>query len=291
MTRSTSETGLPWPLTVRSVDPLARSAALASRRRLLLTGLVVAVLLALIGTYAVARGVSRELAVARLKSDFVSAVSHEFRTPLTSLRQVTELLSNGRVGTEARRDQYHEVLRRETVRLQRLVENLLDFGRLEAGAHEFRFERVRTNELVEPLVNEFRQEVGPQGFDVSLRLSATGSINADREALARALRNLLDNAVKYSPGSRVIDVEVGRENGRVAMHVRDHGMGIPPEEQGAIFGHFARGREARASGIPGTGIGLAMVHRIVQAHGGEIRVASTPGEGSTFTILLTPADS
>jgi signal transduction histidine kinase len=289
--RSTSETRLPWALSVQSSDPLQRSADLAARRRILLTALVVSLLLVLVGTYAVARAVNRELAVARMQSDFVSAVSHEFRTPLTSLRQVTELLAGGRVSSEERRAQYHDVLARETGRLHRLVENLLDFGRFEAGAHEFRFERVDPFEIVEPLVNEFRQEVGPNGFEVVLEHQRTGAVYADRQAIGLALRNLLDNAVKYSRNERRIDVSVSKPDGRVALSVRDQGIGIPPDEQRAIFDRFTRGRGVRTSGIPGTGIGLAMVRHIVREHGGEVRVASAVGAGSTFTILLKPADS
>lgn len=288
--RSSSETRLPWTLTAQSTDPLQRSADLAARRRILLSALVVSLLLVLVGSYAVARAVNRELAVARMQSDFVSAVSHEFRTPLTSLRQVTELLSGGRVSSEERRAQYHDVLARETGRLHRLVENLLDFGRFEAGAHEFRFERVDPLEIVGPLVDEFRQEVAPNGFEVVLQHERTGAVHADRQAMGLALRNLLDNAVKYSRDRRRIDVSVSRPNGRVALSVRDQGIGIPPDEQRTIFDRFTRGRGVRTSGIPGTGIGLAMVQHIVREHGGEVRVASTVGAGSTFTILLAPVD-
>lgn len=291
VTRPALESRLPWTVSAQTSDPLARSADLSARRRILLIGLVVAVLLVMVGFYAVARAVNRELAVARLQSDFVSAVSHEFRTPLTSLRQVTELLSSGRLGHTTNRDQYHDILLRETGRLQRLVENLLDFGRLEAGALEFRFEPLRPEDVVVPLVDEFRQEAAAEGRVVSLDLSDVGTISADREALTRAVRNLLDNAAKYSPGGRDIAVSVARQGGRIAVTVRDHGMGIPRDEQETIFGQFSRGRHVRSSGIPGTGIGLAMVRRIVRAHGGEVRLASTVGEGSTFTILLRPAES
>jgi signal transduction histidine kinase len=288
--RSTSETRLPWTLSVQSSDPLQRSADLAARRRILLTALVVSLLLVLVGTYAVARAVNRELAVARMQSDFVSAVSHEFRTPLTSLRQVTELLAGGRVSSEARRAQYHDVLARETGRLQHLVENLLDFGRFEAGAHEFRFERVDPLEIVEPLVNEFREEVGPNGFEVVLEHERTGAVYADRQAIGLALRNLLDNAVKYSRDARRIDVSVSQPDGHVALSVRDQGIGIPPDEQQTVFDRFTRGRGVRTSGIAGSGIGLAMVRHIVREHGGEVNLASSEGAGSTFTILLKPVN-
>lgn len=288
LTHAASVSRLPWTLGVAIADPRALSREFAARRRLLLASLALALLLVLIGTYAVARGVNRELAVARLQSDFVAAVSHEFRTPLTSMRQVAELLDSGRVSSEERRAQYHAVLRREGDRLHRLVENLLDFGRMEAGAREFRFEPLDAAGLVNEVVEEFRIGVATTGYDVRLEAADAGAVRADREALARALWNLLDNAVKYSPDHKTIDVSVARENSHVAMSVRDRGVGIPADEHATIFREFVRGRAARASGIRGTGIGLAMVRHIVQAHGGEIRFTSAVGAGSTFTILLDP---
>lgn len=289
LTRVAAETHLPWTLSVAVADELALSGDFAARRRILLSSLVVVVLLVLVGTYAVARAVTRELAVARLQSDFVAAVSHEFRTPLTSLRQVAELLAGGRVSSEERRAQYHNVLRREAERLHRLVENLLDFGRMEAGAREFRFERLNAAAFVRDVVGEFQQNVAPQGYHVELAVEDPGAVSADREALTRALWNLLDNAVKYSPEHTTIDVSVARLNGDVAVSVRDRGVGIPSDEHATIFEQFVRGRGAKSSGIRGTGIGLAMVRHIVQAHGGDVRFSSAVGAGSTFTIMLPPA--
>ncbi|MEX2111258.1 MAG: ATP-binding protein, partial [Gemmatimonadaceae bacterium] len=289
LTHAAAVSRLPWTLGVAITDPRALSRDFAARRRVLLFSLVVAILLVLVGTYSVTRAVNRELAVARLQSDFVAAVSHEFRTPLTSMRQVAELLDAGRVSSDERRTQYHAVLRREGDRLHRLVENLLDFGRMEAGAREFRFEPVDAAALVTEVVEEFRNGVATSGYEVVLSAADAGPVHADREALTRALWNLLDNAVKYSPEHKTIDVSVARDNGRVVMSVSDHGLGIPPEEHGAIFQEFVRGQAARVSGVRGTGIGLAMVRHIVQAHGGEIRFTSIVGAGSTFSIRLAPA--
>lgn len=291
LSRSLAEIGLPWRLSLRRLDRSSAEAGLADRRRILLAGLIVAALLGLVGTYAVARAVSRELRVARLQSDFVSAVSHEFRTPLTSLRQLSELLAGGRVPTEERRRTYYDVLRHETVRLQRLVEGLLDFGRMEAGAREYRLDDVDTARLVTDVVQEFRQEPACTGYEITLAPPAPNcEVRADREALSRALWNLLDNAVKYSPERRAVAVEVARRNGHIEISVRDQGPGIPEAEQQAVFQKFVRGREAVASGARGTGLGLAMVRAILRAHGGDARVASVPGRGSTFVLSL-PARS
>jgi signal transduction histidine kinase len=290
LVHSLAELGLPWFVEVARLDRTSDDEGLADRRRILLAGLLVAASLALVGTYAVTRAVGRELHVARLQSDFVSAVSHEFRTPLTSLRQLTELLSSDRVATEERRRTYYDVLRRESLRLHRLVEGLLDFGRMEAGRREYRLEPVDAGELVRGVVGEFQAEPACAGHRISLELPPPPcGVRADREALARALWNLLDNAVKYSPDAAEIVIAVARENGRVAIEVRDRGPGIPEAEQQSIFEKFVRGTAAHTSGARGTGLGLAMVRTIAGAHGGQVRVSSAVGEGSTFTLVL-PAE-
>jgi len=217
----------------------------------------------------------------------VSAVSHEFRTPLTSLRQLSEMLSKGRVPTEDLRQKSYDILSRESERLQRLVESLLDFGRIEARAFRYHYEHLDPVTLVGDLVAEFQEKAAAQGYHVELELAGEYPlIHADREALGLALRNLLDNAVKYSPGCRAVWVEMARERGRLAIRVRDQGMGIPASEQKEIFKRFVRGTGSRAANIQGTGIGLAMARHIIEAHDGEIRLESEPGRGSTFTILL-----
>jgi signal transduction histidine kinase len=287
ITRTVAETRLPWTLQVASADPAADLGELAQRRRLMLLGLATLSLLVVVGLYAVVRGVNRELEVARLQSDFVAAVSHEFRTPLTSLRQLAELLSGGRVASEERRARYYDVMARESGRLHRLVEGLLDFGRMEAGALEFSWERVEPSGLVRSVVAEFEAEVAETGCRVELTADAAApAVRADREALGRAVWNLLDNAVKYSPDRKTVWVEVSQTDGRVRIAVRDEGAGIPAAQREAIFRKFVRGTSADGRGAKGTGIGLAMVKHIVEAHGGEVRVESEVGRGSTFTILL-----
>jgi signal transduction histidine kinase len=261
-------------------------------RALWLAAVALMLLLVLAGAYAMHRGVSRELRVAQLQSDFVSAVSHEFRSPLTSLRGITELLANDRIADEGRRRQSYVFLERETGRLQRLVEDLLDFGRMESGRKQYRIEPHDVFGLVRAAVTEFREEALPGGFQVEMNLDArAATIEADEEALRRAIRNLLENAVKYSPECRTVWVE-GRVNHReVAISVRDRGMGIDPREQRDIFQKFVRGAAAKKAGIKGTGIGLSMVRQIVEACGGKIRLESEEGAGSTFTILLPLAGS
>ena len=285
--RPAADTRLPWTVRVASADPDADLAELAAGRPLLLASVAMMALLVLGGGYFVTRAVTRELAVARLQTDFVSAVSHEFRSPLTAMRHLTELLAGGIVTSEERRRQYYAVLARETKRLHRLVENLLNFRRMEAGAIEYHFEPLDPADLVKQVVAEFQQEI--TAHDHRIELTANGAmpaIRADREALGRALWNLLDNAAKYSPESPLIWVDLGCEDQRVAIQVRDRGRGIPAAERTTIFDKFVRGATAKASAVEGAGIGLSMVHHIVRAHGGDVRLDSEPGRGSTFTILL-----
>jgi signal transduction histidine kinase len=285
--RAASETGLPWTLIVSNTDSQADLEGFAARRRLLMMSLAMVVILISAGGYFIARAFARELAAARLQTDFVAAVSHEFRTPLASLRQLTENLTEGRVTTEERRQAYYNAQARATGRLHRLVEGLLDFGRMEAGVLRYRFETLDMSPLVQSIAEEFQQTVAELGYTVETSLDQNPClVNGDREALGRALWNLLDNAIKYSPHNRTIRLEMKHEDNRLAIAVRDRGLGIPEEEQKKIFSKFFRGSASKATGIKGTGIGLAMVLHIVRAHGGEIAVESTPGRGSTFVLVL-----
>jgi signal transduction histidine kinase len=244
-------------------------------------------MLVLASAYAIHRGISQELQVARLQSDFVAAVSHEFRSPLTTLRTLTELLAHNRIVDESRRQQSYLFLERETHRLHRLVEDLLDFGRMESGRKQYRVQPHDAFQLVRAAVADFTEEAAASGFHIETSLSSEpATVQADEEALRRALRNLLENAVKYSPECRTVWVKGAVSDHQVAISVRDRGMGIDSREQSEVFQKFVRGDAAKKAGIKGTGIGLSMVRQIVDALGGEIRLESAVGAGSTFTILL-----
>jgi len=284
--RTASVTGLPWDIALVNVDREAVVSQFAQRRRLMTAGLVLLTFLVVAASYLMGRAVSRELAAARLQSDFVSAVSHEFRTPLTSMRQFTEMLvEDESLPPEKRRD-YYGAQERATRRLSRLVESLLDFGRMEAGARPYRLERLDAGRFVRDTVEEFKLETGPADLALECAVPDQGPIvKADREALTQALWNLLDNAVKYSGDKALVRVEVEAGN-EIAIRVRDKGAGILPSERKRIFRKFVRGSSATACGVKGTGIGLAMVKHIVDAHAGRLLVESEPKQGSTFTILL-----
>jgi signal transduction histidine kinase len=280
------DTGLPWRITVAPANPLEETAQSASRRHLLMGGLGLLLLVVAAGGYFVARSVKRELELARLQSDFVAAVSHEFRTPLTSLGQATELLVDGRITDPEQLKKYFEKQARATGRLRRLVESLLEWGRVEAGRTPYRMEKLDASDVVRAAVDEFRRdEPGGHAIEYS-PADAAVVIHGDRDALIRALRNLLDNAVKYSPGCPTVWVQLRSLDGRAEISVKDSGLGIPRNEHRDIFRKFVRGAAAKAHAIKGTGVGLAMVKHIVECHGGEIHLESEPGAGSTFTIVL-----
>jgi signal transduction histidine kinase len=283
--RPASDSGLPWTV-VTSSTASAASAALSPRRRLWLAGVGAMLLLVLTGTYMIQRLVSRELAVARLHSEFVAAVSHEFRTPLTSLRQLSEMLMDKPDAPTGRRVAYYGALQRQTERLQRLVESLLDFGRLESGRSGYHLQPLDLRPMIEQITREFLDDPAARGHALSVETDGQLSVSADPDAIRNAVWNLLDNAAKYSPPSAPIIVSVQDGAGCVEVHVRDAGSGIPVQEQGQIFEKFVRGERARQEGVPGTGIGLAMVRQIAKAHGGSVRVSCPPGSGAVFTLAL-----
>ncbi len=284
-----TETGLPFVL---SVAPGSRASAGADWQRRL--GLPVALGLAfvLMGAAAVGlyRTTTRELNLAREQADFVSAVSHEFRTPLTSMRHITDLLTSRGVTDDARRTHFYGLLADETERLHRMVETLLTFGRVEAGAHAWRFESASVSDLLDTIATEFRREPSERDRDLVIDVEAgLPDIAVDREAMSRAIWNLLENAAKYSDPAAPVVVSARRTARGVSIDVRDRGPGIAPDERERIFRKFVRGRSATQSGARGVGIGLALVKTIVEAHGGTIGVTSELGVGSTFRIELPEA--
>jgi len=285
-----TETALPWDVVATSLISSGSDPGFLFRRRLLIAGFVVLTLMAVTTSYLIYRAMERELAVVRLQSDFVSAVSHEFRTPLTAMRQFTEMLRESPNLSEDRRIVCYDAQMRSADRLLNLVESLLDFGRMEAGARHYQFEQRDCAVLVQRAVEEFRKDPQAEQFAIQFRADTPVQAATDGEALSRAVRNLLENAVRYSPDDRRVEVALNRTNGHVRISVRDHGIGISADDRARIFKKFQRGEQARLRGIKGTGIGLAMVDEIVKAHHGRVELESEPGAGSTFTIVLPAGD-
>jgi len=283
-----TETRLPWTTRIVMTRSAAESARISFERPILIVALALLAVFVIGGSYFTVRGLTRELEAAQLQSDFVAAVSHEFRTPLTLLRQFSDLLVEGRVSSDEERQKYYAAIRRGTRRLTRLVEDLLDFGRMEAGSHKFRLEPLAVQPWLTRLVGEFQEETRSHGYDVQLSWSGACDVHvrADEAALGRAVWNLLDNAVKYSPDCKTIWVSATVEPHQLSIGVRDRGIGVPLHEQQIIFKKFVRGQTADAHVVKGTGLGLALVEQIVGAHGGRVLLDSSPGEGSTFSIVI-----
>ncbi|MBI4907791.1 MAG: GHKL domain-containing protein, partial [Acidobacteria bacterium] len=284
--RFAAATGLPWNVEVVTLNAEAEMGAARLRERIMGISLLTFALLVIVGTVVIVRSVTRELAISRLQSDFVAAVSHEFRTPLTSLCQISELFVQGRVPSQEDRALYDRILARESRRLRRLVEGLLDFGRMEAGAREYRFERIDISALARDVAREFNQENDTHAVRLHVDCQPAGDVQADRTAIACVIWNLLDNAMKYSGEQSPVRLSTRHDGGRVVVTVEDEGPGIPPAEQSRIFEKFVRGEAARAANIRGSGIGLALVKRILDAHRGEITLQSEPGRGCSFTFAL-----
>jgi signal transduction histidine kinase len=255
-------------------------------RRLLLGGLLAVLVLAMsVGGYATVRSVQRELRLAQLKSDFVSNVSHELRTPLTSIRMFSELLSDPKEPAEAQRREYTEILKRETARLSALVERILESARLNRGAQAFRVERRDLRDVVGRAVASFRS-LHPEVAVAFAPPADPVEASVDGSSIEQLLHNLLDNAAKYSPSSPKVDVGLAVRDGRARIEVRDEGSGIDPADLPGLFQEFRRGSNPMTLRVPGTGLGLALVKRIVEAHQGRVSVQSTPGRGSTFTVEI-----
>jgi signal transduction histidine kinase len=236
------------------------------------------------------RNISREMALARLKSDFVSNVSHELRTPLSLIRLYAETLEMGRLKSAEKYQEYYSIIRKESERLTALINNILDFSRIEAGRKEYDFRQTDMRELVRNTLESYRYQIEQSGFAFEEKIAEdVPPLSVDREAMARSLLNLVNNALKYSQDQKYIGVNLFRDNGSVKLEVVDHGIGIPQAEQQKIFDKFYRVGDPLVHNTKGSGLGLSLVRHIVQAHGGEVLVDSVPGRGSKFTINLPVA--
>ena len=279
--RPLSDPDLPWQIEAAPLDAAAAERSLRNRQRLFLGAMALVSAVLLSGILLTARAFHREAAVSRLQTDFVATVSHEFRSPLTGIRQLAELLDSGIVQADDRRREYYRLILQESDRLAHLVENLLDFSRLEAGRKQYRMAAIDSSPWLEATAAIARNP----------RLSASipprlPTVQGDPEALASALLNLMDNALKYSPPRSPVRLAARAGSGRLSISVADRGPGIATEEHARIFERFYRGGGELSRQVKGAGIGLSIVKRIVEDHGGSVSVVSQPGEGSTFTIDL-----
>ena len=240
------------------------------------------------GLFFTLQTVNNELHLSKMKSYFISTVSHEFKSPLTSIRQMAEMLVRDRVPSAERQRKYFTSILKQSERLSHLIDNILDFSKMEEGHKLFHFEKADIIPVVKDTVESFGQHTTDQGFHINLTIpEPLPDVVFDREAMEQVMHNLLDNACKYSGDSREIEVHLLSKGNKIIISVSDNGVGIRKEDHDKIFSRFYRAGEELTQTVKGSGIGLTIVKQIVKAHHGEITVESSPGKGSTFTVRLS----
>jgi signal transduction histidine kinase len=255
------------------------------RQNLAFTGL--ALLLLVCGLALTLRAAARELRLAEAKATFVSNVSHELKTPLALIRLFAETLELGRVKSPEKAQEYYRLINHESRRLTQLVNNILDFARIEAGRRQYRFVEANLAEVVEEVLQSYEYQMKSAGFEVKTEIEHhLPPVLIDRDAMAQVVLNLLNNAVKYSAEVKRIEVRVGARGNDLAVEVTDCGIGIPRAEQRKVFEKFYRVSTGLVHDTKGSGLGLTIVKHIVEAHHGRVLVESAPGAGSRFTILI-----
>ena len=273
-----------WELGFETFKP----AGLIDQRQLLWYGFILLLIVMLTSGLAMsARIVRRELELGRIQNEFIAAVTHEFKSPLTSIRLLMERISQGRQLTREASSQYHTAITHETERLERLVNRLLDAQQIQMGSKQYSFAPASIVAFTENAVKDLRPHADAR--NISLRIKAEKDLpvlNLDEAAMTDALENLIDNAIKYSPPGTEIEIDVRSRDSEVSVDVFDQGIGIEADEVERIFEKFYRGRRGNAQNVRGTGLGLALVKATVEAHAGSIAVSSSPGHGSRFSVRL-----
>lgn len=246
---------------------------------------IVAVMI--IGIVVIGRAALHELEVSRMKSEFVSSVSHELKTPLALIRMFGETLESGLVHDETKRKEFYHIITKESERLTHLINNVLDFSKMETGNKQYRFEKEDIVHVVRSTLEAYRFHIRDLGFEMVIDMPDEPiDMMIDKDAISQALLNLLNNAAKYSGEQKYVRVEIAKQAESILISVEDHGVGIPREELGKIFEKFYRGSTARTKETAGSGLGLTLVRHIVEAHGGSVEITSTVGTGSIFILRL-----
>lgn len=288
--REVSELLPRWEAAAYPTNPDALAARARTTRYLTAFLILAMAVLIAAGGAVVLSGVRSETALARRKTTFVSNVSHELKTPLTSIRMFSEMLKDGRQADPAKQKTYLGLMAAETERLTRLINNVLDFSRMEKGKRSYARKRFDAGALAEAVVEAERARLEPAGFAVAF-IDAAGpaAVEADEEAVRQALINLLSNAEKYSAGTKSVEVEVRREGKSIVIDVKDRGIGVPAAERERIFREFYRVDESLSAPVRGSGLGLTIARRILRDLGGDVVHIPREGGGSVFRITLPEA--
>ncbi len=256
-----------------------------TRSNLLAAGLIISLLF--FGFWLILRNLRKEMRLAQTKSDFVSNVSHELRTPLSLISMFAETLLLERYKTAEKRKEYENIIVKESARLTNIVNKILNFSQIEANKRKYHFAEAELNALVTELIHDYSYHMESNGFSYEVSLTEGDTLlSIDREAVYEALVNLIDNAMKYSPDQKHLQIRTEQRSDGVSVSVTDHGMGIAPSQIKQIFDKFYRVTEGNIQTTRGAGLGLSLVKHIVDAHGGTIEVDSEPGKGSTFRLIF-----
>jgi signal transduction histidine kinase len=276
-----------WELAVYLRDPARLSEA--ARASALTLGLLIAVLVLAIavGSWLIVRDLNWQLRLAGQKTDFVSNVSHELKTPLTSIRMFSELLAEGRVNEPEKQRSYLNIITAETARLTRLINNVLDFARMERGEKSYNLAACDLTALTREAVEAFRPHLESNGFRFeTVLLDQPVPVRADRDAVSQVIVNLLSNAEKYGNGTKEIRLELERSGAFAELRVLDRGSGVPRGCEEKIFEKFFRANDSLTNNIPGSGLGLTLARQIARAHGGDVTYSPRDGGGSCFMLRL-----
>lgn len=245
-------------------------------------------LILLLGAWFVYRNIRQQIRLTQLKSDFISNVSHEIRTPLALINMYSETLEMGRISSEEKKHEYYKVINTEANRLSRMVNNILNFNKIESGRREYYFANTSLNDEVESLIENYRQHFDKNGFHIDMILDANlPDIRIDKEAVSEAVINMIDNAMKYSDDIKHIRIETELKENYACLKIIDHGIGIANADLSLVFDKFFRVSSGDlAYKAKGSGIGLSIVKHIMDAHEGKVEVESKLGEGSCFSLCF-----
>jgi two-component system phosphate regulon sensor histidine kinase PhoR len=265
-----------------TLDSVAKERA---RNNMLL--LIIVNVVFVIGMLYVIRSVSKEMELAKIKSNLVANVSHEIRTPVALIRMYAETLEMGRIKDEEKKNRYYKTILAETVRLSQLINNMLDFSKIESKKKEYRMSKNDLGVILQQVLDMYHYNFEQKGFHIEKHITPNlPYANIDPEAIIQATVNLLDNAMKYSQENKRIGVSLEQQGQQLVLSVQDHGIGIPESEHKKIFQKFYRVGDSLVHNTKGSGLGLSLVSHIMHVHKGKVTIKSKPGQGSTFSLVF-----
>jgi two-component system phosphate regulon sensor histidine kinase PhoR len=249
--------------------------------------LIVVNIVFIIGLIYVTRNVSKEMELAKIKSNLVANVSHEIRTPVALIRMYAETLEMGHLKDEAKKKKYYQTMVAETIRLTQLINNMLDFSKIESKKKEYRLSPHNLGDIVQQILSMYQYNFEQKSFQIEQKITSDlPLVNIDSEATIQAIVNLLDNAMKYSPENKYICISLEQKVQHIILSVTDHGIGIPESEHTKIFQKFYRVGDSLVHDTKGSGLGLSLVDHIMRIQNGKVTLKSKPGEGSTFSLVF-----